>query len=152
MATKAQINANRQNAEKSTGPRTVEGKAAVRLMLPLCLSYDHRAIDGADAASLGTFSIQVSEFVEMGSFTLNWAAPAARSDGTPLSLADIAGYRVYYSESPGSYLNSVAVTDSSATSITVTDIPVGTYYMVMTTNDSGGRESGYSPEILKTVQ
>ncbi len=29
MATEAQINANRQNAEKSTGPRTPEGKAAV---------------------------------------------------------------------------------------------------------------------------
>ena len=29
MATKAQIKANRENAEKSTGPRTAEGKAAV---------------------------------------------------------------------------------------------------------------------------
>ena len=29
MATQAQINANRQNAQKSTGPRTAEGKAAV---------------------------------------------------------------------------------------------------------------------------
>jgi hypothetical protein len=29
MSTEAQINANRQNAQKSTGPRTVEGKAAV---------------------------------------------------------------------------------------------------------------------------
>jgi len=29
MSTKAQIKANRQNAQKSTGPRTAEGKAAV---------------------------------------------------------------------------------------------------------------------------
>ena len=29
MATQAQINANRQNAERSTGPRTDEGKAVV---------------------------------------------------------------------------------------------------------------------------
>ena len=29
MSTKAQINANRQNAQKSTGPKTAEGKAAV---------------------------------------------------------------------------------------------------------------------------
>ena len=28
MATQAQIDANRQNAQKSTGPRTAEGKAA----------------------------------------------------------------------------------------------------------------------------
>ena len=31
MATEAQINANRQNAQKSTGPKTPAGKAAVRL-------------------------------------------------------------------------------------------------------------------------
>ncbi|TKJ32822.1 MAG: hypothetical protein CEE38_07340, partial [Planctomycetes bacterium B3_Pla] len=29
MSTEAQINANRQNAQNSTGPRTAEGKAAV---------------------------------------------------------------------------------------------------------------------------
>jgi hypothetical protein len=92
------------------------------------------------------------EPVQTGSFTLNWTAPVARSDGTPLSLADIDGFRVYYSASPGSYPNSVAVTDGSATSITVRDIPVGAYYMVMTTNDSGGRESAYSGEISKIIQ
>jgi hypothetical protein len=69
-----------------------------------------------------------------------------------LSLADIAGFRVYYSESSGSYPYSVEVADGSATSITVRDIPVGTNYMVMTTYDSGGRESGYSPEISKIIQ
>ena len=31
MATKAQIKANRENAKKSTGPRTEEGKARVSL-------------------------------------------------------------------------------------------------------------------------
>ena len=30
MATKAQIDANRENAKKSTGPRTAEGKEATR--------------------------------------------------------------------------------------------------------------------------
>jgi len=29
MSTEAQIHANRQNAQKSTGPKTAEGKAAV---------------------------------------------------------------------------------------------------------------------------
>jgi len=31
-------------------PRVVDGAVAIRLVLPLSLSYDHRAIDGADAA------------------------------------------------------------------------------------------------------
>jgi hypothetical protein len=43
MATAAQINANRLNAQKSTGPRTVEGKAASSLN-----ALKH----GADAASI----------------------------------------------------------------------------------------------------
>ena len=108
--------------------------------------------DGADTASLGAFSIQVSETVETGSFTLNWTAPAARSDGTPLSLADIAGFRVYYSATSKHYRNRIEVAAGSATSITARDIPVGTHYIVMTTYDTGGRESGYSPELSKIVQ
>ncbi len=32
------------------GPKFVNGEFQARLMLPLSLSYDHRVIDGADAA------------------------------------------------------------------------------------------------------
>ncbi len=32
-----------------------DGKAEIRLMLPLCLTYDHRAIDGADGARLAAY-------------------------------------------------------------------------------------------------
>ncbi|HMF50381.1 MAG TPA: 2-oxo acid dehydrogenase subunit E2 [Candidatus Saccharimonadales bacterium] len=30
-------------------PVVIDGKVAIRMMLPLCLSYDHRVLDGADA-------------------------------------------------------------------------------------------------------
>jgi pyruvate dehydrogenase E2 component (dihydrolipoamide acetyltransferase) len=30
-------------------PVAIDGKVAIRMMLPLCLSYDHRVLDGADA-------------------------------------------------------------------------------------------------------
>jgi ribonuclease J len=36
MATKAQIAANRKNAQKSTGPKTPEGREAVRLAVRRC--------------------------------------------------------------------------------------------------------------------
>ena len=108
--------------------------------------------DGTDTASLGTFSIQVSEYVQTGSFTLSWTAPAARSDGTPLSFADINGYRLYYGTSPGIYPDVVEVSDGTATSVTVTGVPLGTSYVVMTTTDAGGRESVYSQEVSKIVQ
>ena len=40
MTTQAQISANRQNASKSTGPRTAEGKAAISLKMTLWVWYN----------------------------------------------------------------------------------------------------------------
>jgi hypothetical protein len=108
--------------------------------------------DGTDTVSLPAFSIQVSKAVLTGSFSLGWTAPVARSDGTPLSLADINGYRLYYGTSPGIYPDAVEVSDGTATSATVTGVPLGTSYVVMTTTDAGGRESIYSQEVSKIVQ
>ena len=86
-----------------------------------------------------------------GSLSLNWTAPTTRSDGTPLSLADIDGFRIYYGKSPGNYPESVNVNDGSAQSAVVKNIPVGSYYVVMTTYDINGLESGYSSAISKNV-
>ena len=86
-----------------------------------------------------------------GSFTLSWTAPVTRSDGTPLSLADIDGFRIYYGKSRGNYPDSVNVSDGSAQSAVVKNIPVGSYYVVMTTYDVNGLESGYSSAISKKV-
>lgn len=85
-------------------------------------------------------------------FSLTWVAPVARSDGSPLSLADIDGFRVYYGTSAGSYPNIVDVTDGSQTSVTIAGVIAGTYHVVMTTYDTNGLESAYSPELIKTVQ
>ena len=51
----------------------------------------------------------------------------------------------------GSYPNVHNVDDGSATSATLTDLQVGTYYLVVSTRDNEGRESGYSDEVLKVV-
>ena len=119
-------------------------------------TYDNIVIsvsDDIDTVSLPPFSIRVDAAVpQTGSFTLNWTAPATRADGTPLSLADIAGFRLYYGDSAGSYPHSVNIADGTAQSATVTDVPVGTHSVVMTTYDVEGRESGYSAEISKTAQ
>ena len=89
--------------------------------------------------------------VQTGSITLQWTAPVTRADGTPLSLADIDGYRIFYGDSAGNYPNRLEVPDGTAQSATITDIPVGTYYIVMTTYDVGGRESAYSSMVAKTA-
>jgi hypothetical protein len=119
-------------------------------------TYDNILIsvtDGLETVSLPAFSIRVDAApVPMGSFTLNWTAPVARSDGSPLSLAEIDGFRINYRNSSGSYTNSLNVTDGSAQSATVTDVPAGDYYVAMTTYDDAGRESASSAQITKSAQ
>jgi len=108
--------------------------------------------DGTDTASLGTFSIIVSGTeTQTGSVTLNWTAPVARTDGSPISMSEIAGFTVHYGTSTGSYPNSLSVDDGSATSATIADLQAGTYYLTVTTRDSEGRESGNSDEVAKAV-
>lgn len=86
-----------------------------------------------------------------GSFSLTWTAPGSRSDGTPLSLSAIDGYRIYYGTRSGSYTGNRNITDGAAKSASVTGVASGTYYVVMTTYDTGGLESSYSPEVVKRV-
>lgn len=40
-------------------PRVVDGQIVPRLMLPLCLTYDHRVIDGADGARFTAFLARI---------------------------------------------------------------------------------------------
>jgi hypothetical protein len=105
------------------------------------------------SASLPAFSIRVEAApVQTGSVTLGWSAPVTRSDGTPLSLADIDGYFIHYGTSAGNYTNHVKVADGTAQSVTLTDLPLGAYYLVMTTYDVDGRESNYSEVISLIVE
>jgi hypothetical protein len=89
--------------------------------------------------------------VSTGEFSLAWTAPVTRADSTPLSLSEIDGFRIYYGKSAGSYTNYSDVTDGSAQSVTVQGVPVGNYYIVMTTLDSSGRESSYSSTVTKVA-
>jgi len=84
-----------------------------------------------------------------GTMSLQWTAPVTRTDGTPLSLSEIAGYRVHYGTAPGSYPHHVDITDGSLQSATLTGMPVGTYYVAMSTYDSNGLESSYSASVVK---
>jgi hypothetical protein len=84
-----------------------------------------------------------------GSLSLSWVAPVARADGTPLSLADIDGFHIYYGNEPGSYPYRVKVTDGTTQRVTLNKLAIGTYYIVMTTYDVNGQESGYSAMVKK---
>jgi hypothetical protein len=114
----------------------------------------------ADAGSVteGTESIQpdtgttTSEPTTLtGAAELNWTPPATRSNGDPLSFAEIAGYTLYYGVAPGNYSNSISIDDASTTSVSVADLPLGTYYFAVTARDTGGRESALSTPAIRVV-
>ena len=86
-----------------------------------------------------------------GRLELSWSAPTTRTDGEPLLLSDIGGYRLYYGTQKGEYVQGANIKDGTAQSATVTGIPVGTYFVVLTTYDANGIESDYSASVKKTV-
>jgi hypothetical protein len=106
--------------------------------------------DGTETVSLPAFSIRVEASTSgTGSLTFNWSAPVARTDGTPLALTDIDGYVIYFELSSGDYSDTVTVEDGTAQTVTVTDVPIGNYYVVMKAYDNNGLESAFSAE--KTI-
>ena len=85
-----------------------------------------------------------------GSTTLSWSAPVARSDGSALSMREIAGYNLYV-WGPDSYSNTININDAYTTSTSITDLASGTYYFAMTALDTEGLESSLSSVATKVV-
>ncbi len=107
-----------------------------------------RSIDGTAHTVVITI-IGVDDI--LANVSLSWTAPAEREDNTALSLSEIASYKIYYGSAQGQYTNSVAINDSTATGHIFTNFSSGTYYFVITTIDTDGRESQYSTEVVKII-
>ena len=122
-------------------------------LIALSMSVQLAGCGGGESStdSLAPLEFSDSPEVTISSATLTWVAPVARADGTPFSLADIGGYRVYYGATEGNYPNRIDVTDGAAVGTVLRDLPPGTNYFVVTTYDTAGRESGYSDVIIKTM-
>ena len=98
--------------------------------------------DGANRYSV----TEVMNFVLIGiaQIRLAWDPPTTNADGTPLT--DLAGYKIYYGTSSGNYGTSFDV--GNVTTYTLTDLTKGqAYFIVATTYDTSGNESGYSNEV-----
>lgn len=89
--------------------------------------------------------------VGSASATVTWDAPTARLNGTSLSYGEIAAYKVSYGVSRGTYTYTVNV-NKAATSYTLVGLaPNTTYYIVVTSIDTAGKESANSNVVLKTL-
>lgn len=78
---------------------------------------------------------------------LAWVAPTERADGAPMSLSEIAGYKIYYGDAAGVYPNIIDVLDKSAVELDLKSLSPGRYHFVITTVDTEGRESRFSEEV-----
>lgn len=108
-----------------------------------------RVSDGTASAALPTFAIDVQQ-VALGSATLSWSAPSTRTDGSPLS--NLAGYRIRYGTSSGSYPNTIQLANPGLTTTVVPNLPPATWYFVLSAYDSAGFESAQTAPVTKTIR
>ena len=83
-----------------------------------------------------------------GTISLAWDATTTKTDGSPLADTDLAGYRVYYGTSPGTYTQSIYV--GNVTSYTLTGlVPGQIYYITVAAIDTANPpdESAPSNEV-----
>ena len=84
-----------------------------------------------------------------GSVRLSWEAPTTRADGSPLT--NLAGYRIRYGTTPGTYPIVVEVNQPTATSYTVLGLAPATWYFALTAVDAAGVESVPSAPVSKRL-
>jgi hypothetical protein len=102
------------------------------------------------AAALSGNAAAPAPSTPSASTTLSWQPPAANLDGTPLT--DLAGYRVYWGTTEGTYPYTAQISNVATRSHTVSGLGVGTWYFVVTALNSDGVESAYSNVWSKVVR
>ena len=105
--------------------------------------------DGKTTAAIPTFSVEVAQ-TALGAMTLSWTPPTQNEDGSVLT--DLAGYFIYYGDSPGRYPNRIRIDNPSISTYVVENLLPRTYYIVATSFNSAGVESRYSGMATKTVE
>ena len=105
--------------------------------------------DGQVSDALPAFSITVNA-VSLGSATLSWTAPTQNEDGT--QLTDLAGFKLYWGTTPGTYSNSAIIDNPSVTTFVVENLAPGTYEFVATAYNAAGTESRFSTTATKVIQ
>lgn len=114
-----------------------------------CLILLVMALLNISCSSGGSSSGEASNLVN--GISLSWTAPTSRESGESISLSEIAGYRIYYGNSSGIYPNQFRIEDSTTVHAVLSDLESATYYVVLTTIDTDGRESTFSDEIARTL-
>ncbi len=123
MATPAQITANRANAQKSTGPRSVEGKSASRFnALKHGIDAASIVIPGEDAADYDALVAQYHREYQPRSASESFHVDTMiRADWQKRRLQNVEAdlYHTVLAESPGNSLAAVLLAESPAAKLLV---------------------------------
>jgi hypothetical protein len=106
--------------------------------------------DGTSTASLPPFGITVDAIGPV-SITLSWSIPTTNEDGTPLT--DLAGFKIYYRTSTGTYSDPTIVDNPGVSSFVIENLSVAsTYVFAAKAFDTSGNDSDFSNEAIKTFE
>lgn len=113
---------------------------------------------GKAKKALPSFQIQVAAQVATapkpapignGTVTLEWEPPTRNADDTP--LVDLAGYRVYYGNSPSALSQRVQIANAGVAIHVLDNLPAGTYYFAVSAYNRAGLESDRSAIVSKRI-
>jgi hypothetical protein len=121
-------------------PGQVANKLFFYLALVMLISGCGGVVDSGSGSGSGS-----------GSALVSWTPPTHNTDGTWLG-DDLAGYRIYYGNSPGNYDNSVTIANPGLSSFQVDGLVASDTYFVMTAFNTVGIESSYSEEVYKRFE
>ena len=111
--------------------------------------------DGLASASLTPFNIAVvaplaaAPLPGAASATLSWEPPTENEDGSPLT--DLAGFKIYYGNSPDALTQAINITDSTTLTYIVASLTPGTWFFAIAALSASGAESAQSVAVSKTV-
>ncbi len=101
--------------------------------------------------ALGMMLILITTNIFAGTIDVTWVTPVARDDGTALLPAEIATFRISYGTTSGTYTSTMDVNSGTATAASITLLPGGTYYVVMSVIDTNGNASIFNAEQSITL-
>ncbi len=97
--------------------------------------------DSANSAALPSSSV--------GAVTLSWLPPTTNTNGT--TLTDLAGYRIYYGQSPTAMTDVIDISNAGLTAYMVENLSAGTWYFAIKAVTSTGIESSLSNVASETI-
>jgi hypothetical protein len=105
--------------------------------------------DGQTRVALPAFSIAVTQPATSGTATLTWTAPTTNTDGS--ALTDLAGYHIYYGNSPSALSTMIDIASAGTLSYTVGSLASGTWYFAISAYTTSGLQSALSATGSKSI-